>query len=155
MPSEKMRNRFETTVTACPDNWTFQVITEDGHNGRVISPRDPGTWYICCYQEPVEGNTLLEFTLSYNDSGRYMLRVKADTNSCPFEDDEHLRSENALNGWRNEFMGNPPFDTSTWNTVNREGQQSITIVKKECRTFEEMADMLLYSIDDVEQNGWV
>ena len=113
MPSQKMRKKFDTTVNSSPPEWEFQVITEDGHNGGVFSPKDPGTWYICCYKTPVHGNTLLEFTMSYNDSGKYMLRVKADTNSCPFENDEHLRDANELNRWRENFLQNPPFDISS------------------------------------------
>jgi hypothetical protein len=155
MPSENMRKRFDTTVAASPSDWTFEVITEDGHNGRVISPNNVGTWYICCYKEPIEGNTLLEFTMSYNDAERYMLRVKADTNSCPFEDDEHLRSATELERWRDDFLSNPPFDISSWVTVNRAGQQSISVVKKECQNTEEMTEILLESIDGVEQNNWV
>ena len=154
MPSENMRKKFDTTVKSSPPDWEFQVITEDGHNGGVFSPNDPGTWYICCYKTPVHGNTLLEFTMSYNDSGKYMLRVKADTNSCPFENDEHLRDANELNRWRENFLQNPPFDISSWTTVNRDGQQSISVVKLECTNLEQMTDFLLDSIDGVESSGW-
>ena len=154
MPSENMRKNLDNTVTSAKDGWEFQVITEDGHNNRVMSPRDHGTWYICVYKLPVHGNTLLEFTMSFNDAGKYMLRVKADTNSCPFEDDEHLRDANELEVWRNNFLQNPPFDISSWTRVNREGQQSICIIKLECDSLEQMTETLLDSIDSVDLNGW-
>ena len=90
--------------------------------------------------------------MSYNDSGKYMLRVKADTNSCPFENDEHLRDANELNRWRENFLQNPPFDISPWTTVNRDGKQSISVIKLECNDLDHMTDFLLDSIDGVESS---
>ena len=70
-PSVRLQKKFATTLAACPDHWIFQVITEDGHNGRLITPRKTGTWFICCYQEDEIGMTRLQFTLSFNDSKKH------------------------------------------------------------------------------------
>ena len=156
-PSPHLESLFANVVACTSDEWYFETIDEDGHNGNLRSPTE---WFIGIYRKDTSSKTILMLTIAKDfdknkDYSTYKVRVKADHNRCPFDWRCHKLEHqypSQLDQIRNDLMGNRAYKypLNTMKPSSRQGREAVTILASHFQSFDEATDLLLEITDSFD-----
>jgi len=152
-PSEALREDLNSIVASAPDDWEFEVITENSSLSLIGMPKLRGTFVVGAYI-PTDNLVLPMLNIAFMDDESYILSIKADHNVCAsYGPPKENRQPALLNELRESIWDvHPSF--LQWGRTKSSGGQAISAFRFKCIDQDEAEEQFMEAIDLLVDKGW-